>query len=489
MLLDAGNLFIRGSKSSCDQKTLGKAGQTLKSYQNMAYDAINLSERDLVLGASFLQEKGTALKLPFISSNLISNKTGKPIFTPFIVKKAGQINVGVFGLMDQPLPSQKANNAYIVKNQNEAAREMISSLRGKADLIVALSSLPKEKNVKLLEDFSDIDFVISTDKRTHAPIRVKNGCILSSGDKGRHLGMLNIRLSSMNRPLGLQDLSKEGQIRSNLSWVREKIAKLKEKRENILKSDNASIKERFKLEFERLKNHEDKYQRKLAGLDKAQNYFKNKVIPLASKKPEMAAILSQKGKGKPTAKARTDVMSPGPHIKIIVLPAEKGEKVTFVLMIDKAPNQVRALGFDVVYNPKVLKYSNYEKGELVKKFDMFDASKLKDGLLRVGGFEAREDLIVPGKCGELVRLYFQLIGKGNLDLQLINLKDDISSWGVEDARYSDKQKSEDKSELEKIQKAIKEKGAKWEAGDTPVSDLSSEERKKRLGLKKKKVSP
>ncbi len=441
MLLDAGNLFVSKSKSSCDQVELGKAEQILRSYQSMAYDAINLSQEDLLFGTSFLLkdllEEARALKLPLISSNLVSRKTEKPIFSPFIVKKAGEINVGIFGLMEHSSLTQKPDSTYIVKDPYEVAREMISSLKDKVGLIIALSSLSKEKNLKLPEDAPGIDFIISTDKRTHSPIRVKNSYILSSADKGKYLGRLDITLTSLERPLTLQDVSATRKLRSRLAWVQQKIISLKERENDVLGSDNARIKERYNKEIERLKKQEGQYRQEVAKLDKVSNSFTNAIIPLAAKRPEKAPKkLSLRHTGKTGAKGASPVMSPGPHIRINKLLADKGQRITFVLTIDKAPNQVRALGFDVVYDPKVLKYSKYVKGELVKKFDMFDASKIKDGQVRVGGFEARDDLIMAGKSGELVRLEFQVTGKGNSGLQLVRLKDDISLWGVESAQTS-----------------------------------------------------
>jgi hypothetical protein len=432
-LLDAGNLFFNKSKSRCDQKELGKADKILKSYQSMAYDAINLGEKDLVLGISFLMEKASSLQLPFISSNLVSKKTGKPLFSPFIIKKAGQINVGIFGLMGHSPLTRKVDGVYIIKDPYATVPEMINSLKDKVDLIVALSSLSKEKNIKLLEDFLDIDFIISTDKRTHSPRRLKNGHTLSSGNKGKYLGRLDIRISILNRPLGLQDVSSKRRLKTNLTWLKYRIDKLENKRKEILKSENLSLKERFDREIERLKIQEDKYRKELASLDDVTNYFDHKMIPLVAKRPEKAPkkLSALHSKGKTKANGASPIMSPGPHIRINKLLADKGQKITLVLLIDKAPNQVRALGFDVVYDPKVLKYSKYIKGELVTKFDMFDASKLKNGQIRVGGFEARNDLIVAGKSGELVRLDFQPVGKGDMAVQLIGLKDDISAWSVE----------------------------------------------------------
>src|SRR3972149_4214814 len=44
--------------------------------------------------------------------------------------------------------------------------------------------------------------------------------------------------------------------------------------------------------------------------------------------------------------------------------------------------------------------------------------------------------------------------------------------------------AENNDELSQIRQAIKEKGAKWEAGETSVSKLSPEQRKKRLRIRK-----
>lgn len=47
----------------------------------------------------------------------------------------------------------------------------------------------------------------------------------------------------------------------------------------------------------------------------------------------------------------------------------------------------------------------------------------------------------------------------------------------------------DQNDLDKVQKAIKEKKAKWEAGPTSVSDLSVEEKQKRAGARMPVVTP
>ncbi len=397
----------------------------------MQYDAINLSQSDLPMGISFLLETTKDLKLPILSSNLVEGSNGKPVFDSFMINKRYGLRIGIFGVMDQTTPSQKIKG-YIIKDPFDTSRDIINTFKSKADLIIALSSLPQEKNAKLLEVFPDIDFVISAHLPQTKLLKMKHGYILSSGSKGKYLGRLDIRLNSLDRPLGLEDIGKRTKLEKNLSWLEKRISKLEEAQNDILKSDKTDMKERFKKELKRFKSQKRQVRKELACLDNVRNHFENKVIPLAAKSSEMVSedlSFSSKKTGL-QEKGASPQLSSGPHIKITELPISNEQMITFVLHIDKAPNQVRAMGFDIQYQPEVLKYSGYKKGSLVEKFDMFETIKIKDGLLRIGGFEARDDMIKTGMSDELLRLNFKVIGKGSLDIMLVRLKDDISAWSV-----------------------------------------------------------
>ena len=147
LLLDAGNLFTVESKETCQRQ--GTVEAILKSDQDVAYDAINFSHRDLVLGLSFLLQKAKALDSPFISTSLLSKNERRPLFDPFIIRKMEKIVVAVFGLMDHPPPDQEASKEHVVTNPHDGVSQAVSSLEGKANLIIALSSLSGEANVKL----------------------------------------------------------------------------------------------------------------------------------------------------------------------------------------------------------------------------------------------------------------------------------------------------------------------------------------------------
>jgi hypothetical protein len=119
------------------------------------------------------------------------------------------------------------------------------------------------------------------------------------------------------------------------------------------------------------------------------------------------------------------------NIEIDTVFNKKDKNTAVILSIKNAPNTVRSLGFDVVYDPSALTYSNYTKGSIAESFNMFDANKIKDGLLRVGGFVIADDVISAGDSGELIILNFKAVKKGKFKIEIKNLQDDISSWTVE----------------------------------------------------------
>jgi hypothetical protein len=441
LLLDAGNLFACNSKKSCGKP--GQVAEILKSYQSMSYDAVNLSRSDLNLGIPFLKKKEKSLQLPFISANLVDRPTGKPLFNPFVIKKVGENTAAIFGLME-PLPSPNADNPYTIKTPSEAAREMISRLSDQADLIIALSSLSNAANSKLLEELVGLDFIIGTDKRLHAPIKVRNGYILSAGDKGKYLGRLDISLSDPSSPRQIQDIGQKARLESKLSRVEQKIAQLEAKKADITTSNNDRAAENYGRAVANLRKQQAQTRAELANwdADDIENYFEYKIMPLGARKPRKALANLPSGNKAQQTSPKSHKVSATPHIKIRRLAADANQRITFVLAVDQAPNQVRALGFDVVFDPQVLKYSGYTRGVLIERFDMFDVNALGRGRLRVGGLEARNDFMAQGASGELVRLQFQVLGNGDPGFKLIRLRDHISSWGVKSVRHSGRQEME-----------------------------------------------
>jgi hypothetical protein len=113
------------------------------------------------------------------------------------------------------------------------------------------------------------------------------------------------------------------------------------------------------------------------------------------------------------------------------LTAKAGEKVTFTLTVNKAPNAVNAFGLEVLYDTDLLKYQSYKRGSLVRKdFSFFGVNKSSPGTLRVGGVEPKKNEIKKGAGGSLVMLTFEVLKAGKGEIKLANLKDNIKKWSV-----------------------------------------------------------
>jgi len=400
----------------------------LASYRAMGYDAINLGQNDLLLGIPLLLQKAKDANLPFVSSNLLDKKSLKPLFNPLIIKEIGGLTVGIFGLMAES-DIERKTDSYLIKDAYETAKEMLKTLEGKVELIIVLSTLSREKNDGLLQQFPDIDFVIGTVRSGSAPVRVNGSYILFSGFRGQHVGILGIDLASQKRPLAIRDMDEGPTLRSNLNSTKKQIERLEKTKEDFSKSDTAQVSDQLNQHMALLKQREGKYRKELTLLGDVRNRFSNRMIPLGGNPPEPGVATSRKDKE--MAEKAPSATAPGPHIKALTTFDDNGKKITFAVLIHKAPNQVRSLGFDVSYDPQRLRYLGYAKGNLVNGFDMFDASSLKGGIVRVGGFDAGKDIIDAGKGGELARLDFEVTGKHRPELHIGGLKDDISSWKVE----------------------------------------------------------
>jgi len=108
-----------------------------------------------------------------------------------------------------------------------------------------------------------------------------------------------------------------------------------------------------------------------------------------------------------------------------------GGMVTIPVRIQNALNEVGSLGFEVTFNPAILTFTGFTKGDLVENFDFFDATNPETGIVRIGGFKATGG-ISAGASGDVVYLEFDVNPEcdGIAQLALQELKDDIASWST-----------------------------------------------------------
>jgi len=116
--------------------------------------------------------------------------------------------------------------------------------------------------------------------------------------------------------------------------------------------------------------------------------------------------------------------------------AEINQTVVFELTINNAPNTVSVMGLDISYNPDILAFQSYEKGELASRFDFFNLNENSDGIVRIGGLSSTANKIQKGESGLLIKLSFNVLSYNSTALELLNLEDHIQGWSIKEGIFT-----------------------------------------------------
>ena len=165
LIVDSGDLFFEKEEIPVVRRSARlKAHLIGQIYGRIGSDAMNVGERDLVLGVDFLKELEKTLNLPFVSANLTDAKN-RPLFKPYIVKKINGKTIGVFGLIGNT--AEMASNvkkmtrgAVVVQDSIKSAESVVKALAGKVDLIIALTHEGVGRDWVMARRVPGIDLVI-----------------------------------------------------------------------------------------------------------------------------------------------------------------------------------------------------------------------------------------------------------------------------------------------------------------------------------------
>ena len=155
MLVDAGGYFPE-TDQAFDQSWF-----LMDAMKLIGTDAVGVGPRDLRFGASYLAATARGKKLPLVCANLISKKTRTTLVDPYLIKKVGNVTVGVFGLISDKQDLGPSKDSLSVTDPVTAAQKIVPAMRKKgATVIVLLSQLGKVEGEDLVTAVDGIDVVI-----------------------------------------------------------------------------------------------------------------------------------------------------------------------------------------------------------------------------------------------------------------------------------------------------------------------------------------
>lgn len=122
-----------------------KAAFLLEALNTLGLSALSLSADDFNLGADQIRTLEKKAQFPFISTNLYSKSTGKPLFERYREYTVGDMTVLVLGVSHKPTGEYHATADDVeVRPAAEAVAAVIAELPPKPRFVVLLSSLTPE---------------------------------------------------------------------------------------------------------------------------------------------------------------------------------------------------------------------------------------------------------------------------------------------------------------------------------------------------------
>jgi len=280
LLLDTGNLFFRKPLQTETKRrdALLRVDLLIHSYNEMGYDAVNIGEKDLMMGVKFLSDVSQKVKFPFVSSNLADKKTGKVIFKPYVIKEISGLKIGILGLMDdQFAPSlQERDPGLSILEPFATSKTLVRSLRENCNLIIVLSQLGESKDRKLARENREIDLILGGGGEAKKAVveRVNEVPIYRLEPRGGYLGRIDYSLVDTKKPIHFLISGERDELEKKLERLITRSMQIKSDIARSGKQEEMRIKE---LKF--LESKQKELEKTLVALED-KNFYRHTSIPV-----------------------------------------------------------------------------------------------------------------------------------------------------------------------------------------------------------------
>lgn len=214
---------LKGDKEKTKQ--IRKRAETvLKIYEAIGYDALNIGDNDLILGVEYLRGLQKNSKIPFLSANIREKETGKPIFTPYLVKEMNGARIGIIGVLTPETAPSIAEeiDRYLIEDPNMAAIGIINGPMANCDYIIALAHLNPSEIESLAQVAPRISVIIGGHDRLPINPRVINRAIwVQTDDFGHSVGKLDLKL--LKGSSEFVDVTQRNLMQKNIDEIQKKI--------------------------------------------------------------------------------------------------------------------------------------------------------------------------------------------------------------------------------------------------------------------------
>ena len=244
----------------------------------MGYDALNVGDKDLMMGFKFLSDVTQKARFPFISANLVDKKTEKGIFKPYVVKEIAGLKIGIVGLLDDTFNTslQEKEPGLTILDPISTSKTVTKSLREYCDLIVVLSQLGESKDKKLAKENPQIDLILGGGGESKKAVseRVNEVPIYRLEPRGGYLGRIDYSFADTKKPIKFLISSERDDIEKRLERLDTRSMQIKSEMAKSGKQEEMKLKE---LKF--LESKQKELEKTLLALED-KNFYRNTAVPV-----------------------------------------------------------------------------------------------------------------------------------------------------------------------------------------------------------------
>lgn len=160
-------------------------------------DAMTWGNHDFNFGTEVARELAAEARFPILGANIIDSASGRPFSRGAAFFDLDGVTVAVLGLTtaDTPLVTLPRNVAGLTfLDPVDVAGRLVPVLRDEADVVVVLSHLGIEEELRLARLVPGIDVIVGGHSHTRLdePIHVGNTVLVQANDYGKFLGYLKL---------------------------------------------------------------------------------------------------------------------------------------------------------------------------------------------------------------------------------------------------------------------------------------------------------
>lgn len=226
---------------------------TIAAMNLIGYDAMAVGNHEFNFGLDVLRRAEGQADFPFLSANTINKADGQPAFPANIVIEAGDLRVGVVGLVTPNIPGWERPKHYrglVFDPMDEIAREQVRLLREDqgCDLVILLAHTGFEKGLDddspsgtEFEDFASrlsevpgVDLILTGHTHKDIPPRELHGAIVSQPwARARMLTRIDLELERKNNKwhiaswdglnLPLKSVSPDPEIQQQMAGLHQRV--------------------------------------------------------------------------------------------------------------------------------------------------------------------------------------------------------------------------------------------------------------------------